>query len=46
VWLHHPLFLGTERDVDDIADALVKIHEHRSELGGLAEGSAAKRLRS
>lgn len=25
VWLHHSLFLGTERDVDDIMEAILKI---------------------
>lgn len=27
VWLHHALFLGTRRDIDDIVDAIVKIRE-------------------
>lgn len=28
VWLHHALFLGTPRDVDDIVDAVLKIREN------------------
>lgn len=28
VWLHHALFLGTRRDVDDIVAAIVKIREN------------------
>lgn len=32
VWLHHSLFLGTERDVDDIVEAILKI---RSDVDAL-----------
>jgi L-glutamine:scyllo-inosose aminotransferase len=28
IWLHHALFLGTARDVDDIVDAIVKVRDH------------------
>ena len=45
VWLHHPLFLGTEKDVDDIADAIAKVRENLTELEGLAAGERGKRLR-
>jgi dTDP-4-amino-4,6-dideoxygalactose transaminase len=32
VWLEHRLLLGTEADMDDIAAAVSKIHDHRHEL--------------
>ncbi len=32
VWLHHALFLGTRRDVDDIVAAIVKIRENLDAL--------------
>ena len=32
VWLSQRLLLGTEKDVDDIADALLKIYESRDKL--------------
>ncbi|MGQ9523965.1 MAG: DegT/DnrJ/EryC1/StrS family aminotransferase [Armatimonadota bacterium] len=32
VWLFHNLLLGEKRDLDDIVDAVAKIHEHASEL--------------
>lgn len=32
VWLHHSLFLGTRRDVDDVVAAIVKIRERLDEL--------------
>jgi dTDP-4-amino-4,6-dideoxygalactose transaminase len=32
VWLEQNLFLGTRADMDDIADAFEKIHEHRGAL--------------
>jgi dTDP-4-amino-4,6-dideoxygalactose transaminase len=35
VWLPHHIFLGTRKDTDDIADAVLKVCEHASELHGL-----------
>jgi dTDP-4-amino-4,6-dideoxygalactose transaminase len=35
VWLPHHLFLGSRKDVDDIADAVQKVCENISELRGL-----------
>ncbi len=35
VWLEQNLFLGPRADMDDIADAFEKIHEHRAELASL-----------
>ena len=32
VWLHHPLLLGPESDVDDIVEAVGKIRDHLDEL--------------
>ncbi len=32
VWLHHPLLLGTEKDLDDIVEAIVKIQQSIDEL--------------
>jgi hypothetical protein len=32
VWLEHRLLLGSEEDVDDIADAIEKIHSHATDL--------------
>jgi hypothetical protein len=32
IWLEHRLFLGTRKDMDDIADAFVKIKENLNEL--------------
>jgi dTDP-4-amino-4,6-dideoxygalactose transaminase len=32
VWLTQNLLLGTKQDVDDIADAIIKIHENRDKL--------------
>jgi hypothetical protein len=33
VWLPHPVLLGTEKDVDDIAAAISKIRENLGALG-------------
>jgi dTDP-4-amino-4,6-dideoxygalactose transaminase len=46
VWLHHALFLGTDRDVDDIVEAILKVRANLDELGGLAEGVPGQRLRA
>jgi len=32
-WLEQSLFLGTQSDMDDIACAFAKVHEHRQSLG-------------
>jgi dTDP-4-amino-4,6-dideoxygalactose transaminase len=32
VWLPHQIFLGSERDVEDVITAIRKIRDHRSEL--------------
>jgi dTDP-4-amino-4,6-dideoxygalactose transaminase len=32
VWLPQYVFLGEKKDMDDIADAVAKIHEHRDQL--------------
>jgi dTDP-4-amino-4,6-dideoxygalactose transaminase len=32
IWLHHALFLGTTRDVDDIVEALVKVRDHVADV--------------
>jgi len=32
VWFFHSLLLGTKRDMDDIADAILKIYENRNKL--------------
>jgi dTDP-4-amino-4,6-dideoxygalactose transaminase len=45
VWLHHPLFLGTEKDVDDLADAIAKVRENLTELEGIAAGERGRRMR-
>ena len=36
LWMGHPAFLGTQADMDDIADAFVKVKEHAAELRSLA----------
>jgi len=35
VWLPHHIFLGSRKDTDDIADAVLKVCEHIEELRGL-----------
>jgi dTDP-4-amino-4,6-dideoxygalactose transaminase len=35
VWLPHHIFLGTRKDTDDIADAVLKVCENADELRGL-----------
>ena len=32
VWFSQTLLLGTKKDIDDIADALLKIYENRDKL--------------
>src|SRR5262249_16012531 len=34
VWLPHQIFLGEERDVDDVLTAIQKIKDHVGELAG------------
>ena len=36
LWIGHPPFLGTKEDMDDIADAFVKVQENAAELRSLA----------
>jgi dTDP-4-amino-4,6-dideoxygalactose transaminase len=36
IWLEQNLFLGTRKDMDDIAEAFEKIHEHRHALNSAA----------
>jgi len=36
VWLPQNVFLGDRRDMDDIADAMAKIHSQRGQLGKLS----------
>ena len=35
VWLPQYVFLGDKKDMDDIADAVAKIHDSRDQLGKL-----------
>lgn len=44
VWLPHPLLLGTEADVDDIVEAVLKVQRRAAELAGL-EIAEVERLR-
>ncbi|HEY3359434.1 MAG TPA: aminotransferase class I/II-fold pyridoxal phosphate-dependent enzyme [Polyangia bacterium] len=46
VWLHHALFLGADKDVDDMADAIHKVRDNLAELQGLDHGTPGQRLRS
>ena len=32
LWIHHPLFMGTRRDMDQVVDAIRKIQRNLSEL--------------
>ena len=32
IWLEHRLFLGTKKDMDDIAETFIKVREHIEEL--------------
>ena len=42
VWLPHHLFLGSRKDVDDIADAVEKVRENVGELRGLRHPAIEK----
>ena len=46
VWLPHHLFLGTRKDTDDIADAIVKICENIDELRNLKHPAIARKAMS
>ncbi len=35
VWLPQYAFLGDKKDMDDIADAIAKVHDHRDRLAKL-----------
>jgi dTDP-4-amino-4,6-dideoxygalactose transaminase len=37
LWMGHPPFLGATQDMDDIADAFIKVQENAAELRSLAE---------
>jgi dTDP-4-amino-4,6-dideoxygalactose transaminase len=45
IWLEQNLFLGTRADMDDIADAFEKIHEHRDALNSAASEIPATEAR-
>jgi len=34
LWLEHELFLGTEKDMDDVVEAVTKVRQHSRELAG------------
>ena len=42
VWIPHHLFLGSRKDVDDIADAVEKVRENIEELRGLKHPAIEK----
>ena len=42
VWLPHQLFLGDERDVDQIVEAIAKVGRHAAELHGFEHPSIAR----
>src|SRR5437773_5217566 len=46
VWLPHHLFLGTRKDTDDIADAILKICENIDELRNLKHPAIARKAMS
>jgi len=44
IWLHHPLLLGTEADLDDIAGAVGKIQANADELAAIPRPEHKARL--
>ena len=46
VWLPHHLFLGTRKDTDDIADAILKVCENIRELRNLKHPAIARKAMS
>jgi len=44
IWLHHPLLLGDEGDLDDIAGAIGKTVENAGELAGIPRPPHTPRL--
>ncbi len=46
VWLPHHIFLGSRKDVDDIADAILKVLENIGELHGLKHPAIARKTMS
>ena len=46
VWLPHHIFLGRRNDVDDIADAILKVLENVEELRGLRHPAIARKTTS
>jgi dTDP-4-amino-4,6-dideoxygalactose transaminase len=43
VWLPHHIFLGSRKDTDDIADAVLKVCENIDELRGLQHPAVARK---
>jgi dTDP-4-amino-4,6-dideoxygalactose transaminase len=46
VWLPHHIFLGSRKDADDIADAVLKVTENIAELRGLKHPAIARKAMS
>ena len=46
VWLPHHIFLGTRRDTDDIADAVLKVCENIGELRGFQHPAIERKAMS
>jgi len=46
VWLPHHIFLGSRKDTDDIADAVLKVCENIHELAGLKHPAIARKAMS
>jgi dTDP-4-amino-4,6-dideoxygalactose transaminase len=44
IWLHHPLLLGGEQEVNDIAEAMAKIQANAGELAGVARPAHVARM--
>ncbi len=46
VWLPHHIFLGSQKDIDDIAEAVLKVCEHIGELRGLEHPAIERKAMS
>jgi dTDP-4-amino-4,6-dideoxygalactose transaminase len=46
IWLPHHIFLGSRKDTDDIADAVLKVCENIHELTGLKHPAIARKIMS
>jgi len=44
IWLHHSLLLGNESDVNDIVEAIAKIHANSTELTGRSRPGSVARM--